>query len=62
MPNKVSASGFAAIPYKLMDQADASTWAVYAVLHRHGWNSEQGCWQPQGRSTVFEVVEANRMD
>ena len=44
MPTKVSASGFAAIPYKLMDQADAPTWAVYAVLHRHGWNSEQGCW------------------
>ena len=44
MPSKVSASGFAAIPYKLMDQADAPTWAVYAVLHRHGWNSEQGCW------------------
>ena len=44
MPNKVSASGFAALPYKLMDQADAATWAVYAVLHRHGWNSEQGCW------------------
>ena len=44
MPNKVSASGFAALPYKLMDQADAATWAVYAVLHRHGWNSDQGCW------------------
>jgi hypothetical protein len=44
MPSKVSASGFAALPYKLMDQADAATWAVYAVLHRHGWNSEQGCW------------------
>jgi len=44
MPSKVSASGFAAIPYKLMDQADAPTWAVYAVLHRHGWNSDQGCW------------------
>ena len=44
MPSKVSASGFAALPYKLMDQADAPTWAVYAVLHRHGWNSEQGCW------------------
>jgi hypothetical protein len=44
MPNKVSASGFSALPYKLMDQADAATWAVYAVLHRHGWNSEQGCW------------------
>ena len=44
MPSKVSSSGFAALPYKLMDQADASTWAVYAVLHRHGWNSEQGCW------------------
>lgn len=44
MPSKVSASGFAALPYKLMDQADASTWAVYAVLHRHGWNSEKGCW------------------
>ena len=44
MPSKVSASGFAALPYKLMDQADAATWAVYAVLHRHGWNSDQGCW------------------
>lgn len=44
MPSKVSASGFAALPYKLMDQSDAATWAVYAVLHRHGWNSEQGCW------------------
>ena len=44
MPSKVSASGFASLPYKLMDQADAATWAVYAVLHRHGWNSDQGCW------------------
>ena len=44
MPTKISASGFAAIPYKLMDQADAATWAVYAVLHRHGWGSDQGCW------------------
>ena len=44
MPSKVSSSGFAALPYKLMDQADAPTWAVYAVLHRHGWNSDQGCW------------------
>ena len=44
MPSKVSASGFAALPYRLMDQADAATWAVYAVLHRHGWNSEKGCW------------------
>lgn len=44
MPRKVSATGFAAIPYRLMDQADAVTWAVYAVLHRHGWNSSQGCW------------------
>ena len=52
MPNKVSASGFAALPYKLMDQADAATWAVYAVLHRHGWNSEQGCW------TSLETIRA----
>jgi len=44
MPTKISASGFAAIPYKLMEQADAATWAVYAVLHRHGWGSDQGCW------------------
>lgn len=44
MPNKVSASGFAALPYKLMEQADVPTWAVYAVLHRHGWSSDQGCW------------------
>ena len=27
-----------------MDEADAPTWAVYAVLHRHGWNSDKGCW------------------
>ena len=52
MPNKVSASGFAALPYKLMDQADAATWAVYAVLHRHGWNSDQGCW------TSLETIRA----
>ena len=44
MPHKVLASGFAAIPYKLMDQGDYRIWAVYAVLHRHGWNSQQGCW------------------
>ena len=44
MPNKVSASGFAALPYKLMEQADVPTWAVYAVLHRHGWGSDKGCW------------------
>ena len=52
MPSKVSASGFAALPYKLMDQADAATWAVYAVLHRHGWNSDQGCW------TSLETIRA----
>ena len=44
MPHKVLASGFAAIPYKLMDQGDYRIWSVYAVLHRHGWNSHQGCW------------------
>lgn len=44
MPTKLIASGFAAIPYKLMEQGDYQIWGVYAVLHRHGWNSEQGCW------------------
>lgn len=44
MPTKVIASGFAAIPYKLMEQGDYQIWGVYAVLHRHGWNSHQGCW------------------
>ena len=44
MPRKTHSSGFAAIPYSLMEQADYKTWAVYAVLHRHGWNSVKGCW------------------
>jgi len=38
-------SGFAVIPYGLMDQCcDYKVWAVYATLHRHGWNSSQGCF------------------
>ena len=45
MPSKVSASGFAIVPYALMDSVqDAAVWAVYAVVHRHGFGSSNGCW------------------
>jgi len=45
MPVKVHASGFAAVPYALLDQAiDPFVIHVYAVLHRHGWASKQGAW------------------
>jgi len=45
MPVKVHASGFAAVPYALLDQApDPYVVHVYAVLHRHGWASKQGAW------------------
>ncbi len=27
-----------------MDQSDAQTWAVYAVLHKHGFGSQKGCY------------------
>lgn len=45
MSVKASASGFAIIPYALMDSVNsASIWAVYAVVHRHGFGSSDGCW------------------
>jgi biotin operon repressor len=45
MPHKVTASGFAIVPYALMDALqNPATWAVYAVVHRHGFGSDQGCW------------------
>jgi hypothetical protein len=45
MPSKVSASGFAIVPYALMDSVqDAAIWAVYATVHRHGFGSGEGCW------------------
>jgi len=51
----------------------ALCWGVYAVLHCHGWNSEQGCWislhiiyqsrhQSQSRSAQPEVTEGSRLD
>jgi len=41
----VRSSGFAVVPYQLMDtQRDYKIWGVYACLHRHGWNSEHGCF------------------
>lgn len=45
MPSKVSASGFAIVPYALMESVqDAAVWAVYAVVHKHGFGSSDGCW------------------
>ena len=45
MPHKVTASGFAIVPYALMDaMQNPATWAVYAVVHRHGFGSDEGCW------------------
>jgi hypothetical protein len=45
MSTKIHASGFAAVPYTLLDQApDSFVVHVYAVLHRHGWASKQGAW------------------
>jgi hypothetical protein len=41
----VCSSGFAVVPYQLMDaHPDYKIWGVYACLHRHGWNSRQGCF------------------
>jgi hypothetical protein len=45
MKATVKSSGFAVIPYRLMDtHPDYKVWGVYACLHRHGWNSTQGCF------------------
>ena len=45
MKATVKSSGFAVIPYRLMDtHPDYKVWGVYACLHRHGWNSSQGCF------------------
>jgi biotin operon repressor len=45
MPHKVTASGFAIVPYALMSALqNPATWAVYAVVHRHGFGSAEGCW------------------
>jgi len=45
MAARIKSSGFAVVPYLLMDtQADYKIWGVYACLHRHGWNSDQGCF------------------
>ena len=45
MPSKVTASGFAIVPYALMESIkDSAVWAVYAVVHRHGFGSSDGCW------------------
>lgn len=33
------------LPYALMDSVqDAAIWVVYAAVHRHGFNSAEGCW------------------
>ena len=41
----LKASGFAVVPYQLMDShPDYKMWGVYACLHRHGWNSSHGCY------------------
>lgn len=40
-----SSSGFAPLPYELMDRhRDPYLLSVYAWLHRHGWGSDEGCW------------------
>jgi hypothetical protein len=45
MKATVKSSGFAVVPYRLMDMhSDYKIWGVYACLHRHGWNSSQGCF------------------
>ena len=45
MKAAVKSTGFAVIPYPLMEQhPDYKIWGVYACLHRHGWNSSQGCF------------------
>ena len=45
MPSKVTASGFAIVPYALIESIkDSAVWAVYAVVHRHGFGSSDGCW------------------
>ena len=45
MKATIKSSGFAVIPYQLMDtQPDYKVWGVYACLHRHGWNSAHGCF------------------
>ena len=33
------------LPYALMNTVqNAAVWAVYAAVHRHGFNSAEGCW------------------
>jgi hypothetical protein len=45
MKATIKSSGFAVVPYQLMDtHPDYKIWGVYACLHRHGWNSSQGCF------------------
>jgi hypothetical protein len=45
MASRIKSSGFAVVPYRLMDMhSDYKIWGVYACLHRHGWNSSQGCF------------------
>jgi hypothetical protein len=45
MASRIKSSGFAVVPYRLMDMhPDYKIWGVYACLHRHGWNSSQGCF------------------
>ena len=45
MAPRIKASGFAVVPYRLMDMhPDYKIWGVYACLHRHGWNSTHGCF------------------
>jgi hypothetical protein len=45
MKATIKSSGFAVVPYQLMDtHPDYKVWGVYACLHRHGWNSLQGCF------------------
>lgn len=40
--------GFTMLPNQLMSEvADASIWAVYAVVYRHGNGSAEGCWCSQ---------------
>lgn len=45
MAPRIKSSGFAVVPYRLMDMhPDYKIWGVYACLHRHGWNSSHGCF------------------
>ena len=45
MNHQKHATGFAVIPYSLMNAIqDVDVWGVYSCVYRHGHNSEQGCW------------------